>query len=337
MAVRKLNGRYAVEFELRGNRIFRRLPAGATKEQAEEYQIKLRRELIDQSVLGKDAIVPLKQAVTGWLKEVVVDPERRDKRETKSKAGLVAQECAGLALTKAGIVEAARRVRVMERKRGEGPFSAATINRRLSILKATAKWAWKSKHWTRENLSPYVILIDKKKEVVRDRVLDARTFVRLLNKAPNFEAAAFIALGTLTLMRQGEVMKRKPEDVSRGIKITDRKTGKSVVIPIVRQLRPYLKALPLKHHKRTLYGWFEEARDAAKIEDLVYHDLRRTGATILLNEGVPLEVVAAALGDSLEVARKHYAHVLDKTLEKHFRKGFKPIKIPMGKGGPGGI
>lgn len=324
-----------MEFELRKHRVFRRLPSGATKGQAEELEIRLKRELIDQSILGKDAKIPLDKAITGWVQNVVTG--RRDERETKSKASLVIAEVQGLALTKAGIVEAANRVRAMGRRRGEGSFAAATINRRLSVLKGTAKWAWKEQHWTTENLSPYVILIDKKKEVVRDRTLDPRTFVRLLKSAPNFEAAAFIALGTFTLMRQSEVMRRTPEDVKRGITIKDRKTGQSVVIPIVKQLRPYLKALPMKHHKRTLYGWFEEARDKAGIEDLVYHDLRRTGATILLNEGVPLEVVAAALGDSLDVARKHYAHVLDRTMVKAFNKGFRPIKIPSGRGGPGGI
>lgn len=337
MAVRKHNGRYAVEFELRGHRIFRRLPVGATKGQAAELETRLRGELIDQAVLGRDAVIPLKKAIAEWLEEVVVKPKRKDWRETRSKANLVMAEVEGLALTKAGIVEAAERVRKIKRTRGEGAFAAATTNRRLSVLKAMAKWGWKVKHWTRENLSPYVILIDKKQEAVRDRVLDPKTFVKLLKSAPNFEAEAFIALGTLTLMRQGEVMKRRPEDVSRGIKITDRKTGQTIILPIVKQLRPYLKALPMKHHKRTLYGWFEEARDSAKIENLVYHDLRRTGATILLNEGVPLEIVAAALGDSLEVARKHYAQVLNKTLVRAFNKGFKPIKIPSGRGGPGGI
>lgn len=335
MAVRKLKGRYVTEFELRGHRVFRRLPAGATKGQADEYELRLRRELIDQSVLGKEAKVPLVTAIDGWLSEVVAG--RRDEDETTSKAGLVKGECVGLAMTKAGIVEAARRVVSMQRVRGTGEFAAATINRRLAVLKGAAKWAWKVKHWTHENLSPYVILIDKKKEVVRDRTIDHRTVVRLLKNAPNFETAAFLAFGTYALMRQSEVMRAKPEDVDKGIKLTGRKNGVTVVIPIVSQLKPYLKALPLKHHKRTLYGWFEEARDKAGIEDLVYHDLRRSGATILLNQGIPLEIVAAALGDSLEVARKHYAHVLDRTMVKAFRKGFRPIRIPSRKGGPGGI
>lgn len=56
MAVRtfKANGvrRYAVEFEIRGHRIFRRLPAGATKEQAAQLETRLRHEFIDQAVIG---------------------------------------------------------------------------------------------------------------------------------------------------------------------------------------------------------------------------------------------------------------------------------------------
>jgi integrase len=335
MAVRKHNGRYAVEFELRGHRVFRRLPRGATKGQAEALEARLRHELIDQAVLGRSAVVPIPKVIDAWLEDVVTG--RKDEDETTSKAGLVKQAVEGLALTKQGIVEAATRVRGMKRLRGEGPFSAATINRRLSILKGSAKWAWKSKHWTTENLSPYVVLIDKKQERVRSTVIDQKAVVKLLQNAPNFETQAFIAFAVYALMRQGEVMGCRPEHLGRGIHLKDRKTGTPIVLPVVRQLRPYLKAIPLKHHKRTLYGWFEEARDAAGLKGLVYHDLRRSGATILLNEGIPLELVARALGDSLEVSRKHYAHVLDKTLEKAFIKGFKPIKNPIRKGGPGGI
>jgi integrase len=335
LAIRKIRDRFAVEFEIRGNRVFRRLPAGATKAQAQALEARLRHELIDQAVLGKTAIVPLVKAIEAWRDEVVTG--RKDEDETCSKAGLVIGAVAGLPLTKAGVVEAAAKVRSMDRVRGEGEFSAATINRRLSVIKGVAKWAWKVKHWTPENLSPYVILIDKKQERVRTRVIDQKQVIKLLQNAPNFEAQAFIAFGVYALMRQGEVMKCRPEHLGRGIHLRDRKTGAPIVLPVVRQLKPYLKAIPMKHHKRTLYGWFEEARDAAGIEDLIYHDLRRSGATILLNEGVALELVARALGDSLEVARRHYAHVLDKTLERAFRKGFKPIGMPIRKGGPGGI
>jgi integrase len=334
VAVRKPKpGRYVVEFESRGHRVFRWLPAGATKAQGEAYELKLRRELIDQGVLGQHPSVPLSKAIDEWVENVVEG--RKDEDETKNKAALVKAAVSDLHLTKAGITEAARSVRAMKRtkgkKPGDKPFAAATVNRRLSILKGVAKWAWKVQQWTPENLSPYVILIDKKKERVRDLTISQPKVERLIRAARNFEARAFIALGAYGLMRRGEIMRAKPEDIGRGLTLPVTKNGLPRVVPILPQLRPFLKAIPFRHHPRTLYEWFEEARDKVGITNLVHHDLRRSGATILLNAEVPLEVVAHILGDSLEVARKVYARVLNRTAAKAMRKGFRPIKNPSAK------
>lgn len=332
MAVRKSAGRYTVEFELKGHRIFRRLPAGATKAQADEFQRKLRNNIVDQELLGLAPTVPLPTAIAEWLEEVVKG--RKDERETKSKAKLVMQAVQGCALTKAGIVEAAGKVRRMARvKKGtSGPFAAATVNRRLSVLKATAKWAWKVKHWTPENLSPYVILEDKNKERVRRDTTTQAKVEAMIREAEGFEAKAYIALGGYGLMRGGEIMKAKPEDIiAGGLRLPDTKNGEPRVVPVLRELRPFLKALPLKTHRRTLYARFEAARDAVGLSGLTHHRLRASGATILLNAGIPIEIIAHILGNTVEVAKKHYAHVLNRTAARAMRKGFKPIKNPSAK------
>jgi integrase len=267
--------------------------------------------------------VPLVVAIEGWY---LTMEHRKSGKALKSKVKLVKGVCAGLPLTRSGIVEAAENVLDMVGVREEGKkLTAATINRRLAVLKGTAKWAWKVKHWTAENLSPFVVMLDKGLERVRRRTVDQKAVERLIRHAPNFEAKAFIALGAYGLMRQGEIMAAKREDIHRAfLALPETKNGPRTV-PITAQLRPYLKAIPFESHARTLYGWFEEARDAAGIADLVHHDLRRSGATILLNSGhASLEVVAHILGDSLDVARKHYAHVLNRTAEKAMRKGFGP-------------
>lgn len=329
MAVRKLDGRYVVEFEQKGNRIFRRFPSGATKAQAETFELNKRRELIDQGILGLGPTLLLSAAIGEWIKEAVAG--RSHEKDTKGKAELVQAAVGSLALSRGGIAHAAEKVLAMVGKEGK-VLAAATLNRRLSILKATAKWAWKVKHYTAENLSPYVILIDKKKERVRAVTISQDLIEKLIRKGRNFEARAFIALGAYGLMRTGEIMRSRPKDIGRGLTLPKTKKGVPRVVPILPALRPFLKAIPFRHHKRTLYGWFEEARDAARIRgDLVHHDLRRSGATILLNAEVPLEIVAHILGDSLDVAQKVYAHVLNRTAERAMRKGFNPIKNPSAK------
>lgn len=325
MAVRKSGDRYVVEFELKGRRIFRRLPAGAAKAQARALEDRLRQGIINQAVLGLHPEVSLHAAIDDWF-EAKTEAQQKHLR---SKVKLAKEMCEDVMLTRSGIVEAAENIIDMESVRFEDhPLSVATINRRLAVLKGAAKRAWKIKHWTEYNLSPFVVMLDKKLERVRRRTIDERAIEKLLAHAPNFEAQAFMALGAYGLMRGGEIMKAKPADIGRGLTLPETKNGVPRVVPIIGELRPYLSAIPFTYHHRTLYGWFEEARDAAGIEDLVHHDLRRSGATVLLNAGVSLEIVAHILGDSMEVARKHYAHVLNRTAEKAMRKGFKPIRIP---------
>lgn len=62
MAVRTFTAkgvrRYAVEFEIRGHRIFRRLPTGATKEQASQLETRLKHEFIDQAINAAAGLRP---------------------------------------------------------------------------------------------------------------------------------------------------------------------------------------------------------------------------------------------------------------------------------------
>lgn len=319
MAVRKLsNGQRVVEFESRGHRVFRRLPTGATKAQGDEYEIKLRRELIDQAVIGKAPALSIRALICAWRDEVVAK-RQKSRGEQASKIRLTLEALDELSLGNRPVADVqAVAGELVEYWEGLAP---GTINRRLCVLKAACKWAWKTKRWTPYNLSPFVQLLGG--EEARTRTIDSKLIAALIRKIPTPEGRAFVALGAYALMRQGEVMRALPAHVDRkAIRIMDW-DGRTRTVSIVAPLRKHLKALPLTRHKRTLYAEFEAARDALRIPDLVYHDLRRSGATILLNRGVALEVVSHILGHKdLETTRKIYAHVLTKTVDRAMHKGF---------------
>lgn len=327
MAVRKSNGRYVVEFESKGHRVFRRLPPGATKGQAEGLELKLRRELIDQAVLGKTPDITIGALVCAW-RDDVASKRKKSAAEQASKVRLTlkALEELGLAELPATAVQEASQELV---EHWEG-LSPATINRRLCVLKSACKWGWKVKRWTTHNLSPFIALLGG--EVVRERTEPEPVIQALIRKMATEEGRAFVALGFYALMRQGEVMALEPKDCKGGaVRIRDW-DGKVRTVEVAHELKPHLKALPLTRHRRTLYGEFEQAVESLGLVDFVYHDLRRSGATKLLNEGVPLEVVSHILGHKdLETTRKIYAHVLTETVSKAIRQGFKPIKSPSGK------
>jgi integrase len=242
---------YTVEFESKRRRVFRRLPAGATKGQAEAYELKLRRELIDQAVLGQAPAITIAAAVKAWQEEVA-DKRTSSKKEQASKIKITLEGLDELQLGGHPLTDIQAVAQELEELwEGKAP---STINSRLNVLKATCKWAWKKKRWTVYNLSPFVT--PQRVGPGRARTIDEPTIAKLIKKAATAEGKAFIALGAYALMRQSEVMRLDPADAKGGIKIRDW-DDRVRTIDIVPQLRPHLKALPLTRHKRTLYTEFE--------------------------------------------------------------------------------
>ena len=63
--------------------------------------------------------------------------------------------------------------------------------------------------------------------------------------------------------------------------------------------------------RKTLWTWFKRALQKADLDDLRYHDLRHTHATLLLRMGVPVHLVSRRLGHaSIQVTLRFYAHVI---------------------------
>ena len=364
MAVRRVGGRYAVEFELRGHRVFRRLPVGATKGQADEYESNLRREIINQAVLGKRPNVTLEYAIKQWLEEVVKG--RKAQKATSDHASRVLDCVAGFALAEYARAQAAiihskplrtdsdgpedcrrdsRGANDVLRRPGNGTaakdsrvLSAATINRRLCILKAVAKFAWR-KGWTEENLSARIQLLPEKKYQRREVTPDmARS---LIEHASTPRAKALIALSAYTGLRLGEVLKLKPVNVRNGaLHLTDTKNGSNRVIPILPGLEPHLAQLPFKAGWRNVYRGFERAREKAGL-DIRYHDLRHMVGTALHEAGYGSRTIMDILGHSSVQTSARYIHPsqegnrkalgralskLDATPSKSHQKGSKGSK-----------
>ena len=313
MAVRKLRGRYAVEFELRGHRVFRRLPTGATKEQATELEARLRREIIDQSILGKRPNVSLKFAIESWLAEVVAG--KKSAKQTGSHAAAVQRGMGDERISDAPIFGMAIRE--------ESILSAGTRNRRLCILKAVAKFAW-LKGWTEENLSGKIQLLPEPKYHRREVTLDDAR--KLIQRASTPRAKALIALSAYTGLRLGEVLKLQPEDVKGGVIIArDTKNGTDRIIPILPELKPHLKQIPFDAGWRNVYRGFESARKRAKL-DIRYHDLRHMVASAVANSGGSQALAMKLLGHKSEQTHQRYIHPEVEAMRKMLGKALSPSK-----------
>lgn len=336
--------RYAVEFEVRGHRVFRRLPAGATKEQATELETRLRHELIDQTVIGKRPNVLLTAAIRSWLSEVVEG--RKSETQTTSHANAVIAAVEGRDL--ADIADCAQLIRdaVAARRgeaglaacmsggghRGQGevdrPLSPATKNRRLCILKAVAKFAWR-KGWAEENLSGKIQLLPEKKYQRREVTPeDAQSLIAHANTP---RAKALIALSAYTGLRLGEVLKLRPEDVKGGVIVArDTKNGTDRIIPILPELEPHLSQLPFTAGWRNVYRGFESARKRAGL-DIRYHDLRHMVASALARSGADLRLSMDLMGHRSVETHRRYVHTDMEAKREALSKAFRPSKSHQAK------
>ena len=295
MAVRKNGDRWVVEFMQRGVRIFRRLPPGRTKHDAQQLESKLRGQIFNAVDLGKLPDPLLSKVIDEWLE---TKRGTKSERHTDSHAARVRslldreQRLSQLQDAAVGI-------------RANPAWSAATRNRRLCILKAVAKYAYQ-KGYTPENLSAKIQLLPEKS--YQRRELDPNAITALLNAATTPRARALIAFGAYTGMRLGEILKLTSEDVLGGfIRVWDSKTGEDRQIPIPAQLKPHLGSVPFKGSWRNVYRGWLSARKRAGLT-LRYHDLRHMAATAMAEAGHHPIIIADVLGHkSLQTTRK-YTH-----------------------------
>ncbi len=303
MAVRKSGDRWVVEFMFRGVRIFRRLPPGQGKQSAQALESKLRNQIFDAVDLGKLPDPLLSKVIDEWL-ETKRDSKAGKQTRSHATAALDAMDRNG-AKDGVRLSDVLSGAEAVKRQGGIAGNAPATINRRLCILKAVAKYAF-HKGYTHENLSAKIQLLPEK--AYQRREIDMGAIKALMEAATTPRARALIAFGAYTGMRLGEILKLTPQDVVGGfIRVRDDKTGGDRNVPISRELKPHLGMIPFKGGWRNVYRGWLSARKRAGLT-LRYHDLRHMAATAMADAGEHPIVIADILGHkSLQTTRK-YTH-----------------------------
>ncbi len=331
MAVRQARGRWVVEFMQRGIRVFRRLPPGCTKGAAQQLESRLRNQIFDAVDLGKLPDPILSKVIDEWLEST---QDRKSATHTASHAKAVKREVGSSTL--GGIHDCARAIsnqdgRADPSKNGKPKrrLATATINRRLAVLKAVAKYAYQ-KGYARENLSGKIQLLpeDNKRHVY----LTQAQVNALIKAIPTKDGKAFVAIAAFTGLRQGEVMALQKADVGpTGLIVRTSKTGEPRIVPYMGS-KVHLKALPFTRHKRTLYAEFEDAAKALELPyKLRYHDLRHTTASMLINSGADLYTVGRILGHKSAQTTGRYAHLSVERQREALERAFPAPSHPRGK------
>lgn len=311
MPVTTERGRHTIEFQLRHVRVHRRCPRGTTKAEAEALETKLRHDIFAARDLGIKPDVPLPAAIQTWLEERVAGSKSELSRRRHALA--LAPYVIGKVIRE--IPDAADAYRKAARAQAK---AEATINNRLNVLKAVAKFAW-GKQWIGENLSARVALTAPNNE--RDVYLSAAGVRKLAAKGRTAEGKAWIALACSTGLRRAElhgVGKVGGGTVRRGVIYLPARTknGKPRAVPIAKPGLPYVRYFPFERTVNSMDWEWRIARAAAGYGPgtLRYHDLRHTYASLLINQGVDLYTVSRLLGNKGEA--KRYAHLELRALKR---------------------
>lgn len=216
---------------------------------------------------------------------------------------------------------------LLKRKNRNGqPISGATANRYLAGISSVCKWAWKELHILPSNP---VLSVEKAAEgegVIRFLSDDERKALLKACKAhPNRNIGLAVTLALATGIRYSNLRNLRWEDVDFDrwtLRIEETKNGDPRYVPVIGAAQTALTT----HYEAdpTQSGWvfkgqgdkapadfekqWREVRDAAKLQDFRFHDLRHTTASYLTQGGAGLAQVADALGHKTLEMAKRYSH-----------------------------
>lgn len=300
---------YLVRIRRRGVEVARTFKR---KGDAENFQTAKLQEIREQADFGKKERHTLAAGIEKYLLEEVARQRAADK--TKSNVKALLPFISGLYLDQ--IDEAAKRVRkaVRTSRSPNGfapdaeikPLAAATINRRLAILRRVANLAYTEWHWIDRPIG--VRLLEEHNK--RHEYLEPEE-IQALSDAAREPVNHWIIVASYSGIRRGEMF-RVDESSIRGdnLFLGLTKNGKPILLPIVAKFKESLKAWleADKPDPRTMHKYFKAAAKKIGRPDLRPHDMRHTAASLILNAGYGLETVAEVLNCTIANAQR-YSHL----------------------------
>lgn len=214
-------------------------------------------------------------------------------------------------------------------------LSDGTLIRELGTLRAALSWAVKQQ-WI--VTAPHVERPES--PPARDRWLTRDEADRLLEATDALHVRIFVALALYTAARAGALLALTWEkvDLERGLISLGRGRGRKrrATVPIIDELRAELeRALQaatseyvIEHGGKPIASvktGFRNAVRRAKLSGITPHVLRHTAATWMVQQGVPLAMVAAYLGNSVQMVERVYGHHSPEWLRQAARALSRPM------------
>lgn len=225
----------------------------------------------------------------------------------------------------------------------------ATANRRWNVLRAILNSAYRKDPARVPNDGAWRrVRAFAKADRPRTRTLSAAEAKRLLEALGDGGMRDLAKGALLTGLRCGELLALTAGDVGKGfVRVRESKSRKPRTVPLnaagktffdrlcedkpaAARLFEQIPRLEVSRRMRAACGWtlnrkakeWEYKNTGAKLNPpAIFHDLRRSYGSLLLNSGASSDAIQDLLGHAdLRMTRRAYAHLTDKTLKIAVRK-----------------
>lgn len=310
---RKGRGKWVVTETHHGQRHQRTFKGGREGEkQAREYaasrEAAVNEAVFNGEVMGRQPRRTFLDGVERWIDEYDVSSQ------VKAIRPVVAYMGPDVMLG----IEAVDKARQMARDLRQQGRKQSTINNHIQVVKRVLNLAYREWEWIQQPLGDKLKKPNPKNE--RHVYLTEGDLRRLLQAIPDSRGddKKVIALAAVTGLRQGELLSLEPSNVHGGrivLRPDQTKNGKVRVVPVPDDAQPWLQELPFDSKRHTIRVTFESARAAIGRDDLRFHDLRHSYASLLAQAGESMTRVRDLLGHSSLLVTSRYSHIFDSGLD----------------------
>jgi integrase len=327
----KGKGTWIVEFRLRGHYVKQAIPEARTRAEAEQAQIKLKRDIFDdkynRAAAKRDFAEFVDEVFVPWAKSA-----KRSWQDDEERARPLKEFFAGKQLRDIMpmLIEQFKQQRLKTKTLHKRDRSPATVNRELQVLSKVFSMAYDN---GLVEMNPMRRVHKLREAPARERYLteeeERRPFDVLVGRRAHLRPIFVVALQTG--MRQGEILGLKWEHVDfdrKTIYVPHTKTGRPRRNPMSRPVEVELRSLRqdassdehVFSYARTglklttfRHAW-EGACKQAGISGFRFHDLRHTFATRLRAKGVHEMDIMSLLGHTTLQMTSRYTHAMPQNL-----------------------
>ena len=294
---------YLFEFDraIEGKRVRARklLPKTWTRAQADAYDRQESARLYAIATRVERQQYTIEDAVTIYLKERV--PLLKSGDNIMGELAQMFWSYQGRPMS--DLAEVCKEYAEKARKADGDKLKPATLRNRLRYLVSACRYAWRHHGMSEHDPADRVITPTVKNE--RRHFIGRRQMLALCLVCKHRATRAAIRIAFYSGMRMSEIRTAERQDGT--FVLHDTKNGEPRMVPMHPRIRCCAHiALP---DQSRISKHFRDARKAAGMDWLHFHDLRHSAASEMINAGVDLYTVGAVLGHKTPASTKRYAHL----------------------------